>query len=457
MITIPSLKDKKVAVVGLGKSGSSAIEALKASGAIIYAWDDGEAGRAVVKDAIVSPHVMQEPETFPWQEMECLVLAAGIPLTHPKPHSVVAMAKNADCPIICDAELLYRARPNCAFIGITGTNGKSTTTTLIHHVLHHAGKEVEVGGNLGFAALSLKPLSDDGTYVVEMSSYMLDLLDEMHFKTSVWLNITPDHLDRHGDIEGYVRAKLHIFDRQGEGDTVAIGVDDDYSKRVYTGLCAQGRVEHVVPISCKAEVPDGVAVIDGEIIDRSGAQEKRYTLGALPYLPGAHNAQNIAAAYVACRSMGVKPDIIVEAVKKFKGLRHRIQLVREKDGVRFVNDSKATNADATEKALLAYDDIYWIAGGVAKEGGITMLAPYFSKIKKAYLIGECAQEFAKTLEGEVEYQQCEALEKALRAAADDALKAGKGVVLLSPACASFDQWKSFEARGDAFCDIVEAL
>lgn len=457
MIDLGFLKGKKIAVVGLGKSGSSVVKALHAGGAIIYAWDDGDAGRQAVANEIVAPSVMISPEQMPWAEMECLVLAAGIPLTHPTPHRVVGMAKAVNCPIVCDVELLYLAKSNCRFVGITGTNGKSTTTTLIHHILSEAGMETDVGGNLGFAALSLKELSDDGIYVIEMSSYQLDLVKDTHFNSAVWLNITPDHLDRHGGIEGYVRAKTHIFRHQGKGDTVAIGVDDDHSRGVYEHLKAQGEIEHVEPISCKKELSEGVTVLDGVIIDKRGGKEERHALGQLPYLPGQHNAQNIAAAYVATASMGVDADIIVRAVQSFKGLRHRIQLVRKKDGVLFVNDSKATNADAAEKALLAYDNVYWIAGGIEKEGGIDMLKPYFHKIKKAYLMGECEEKFAKTLEGKTEVECFHTLEKATAAAARDALAQGSGVVLLSPACASFDQWKSFEARGDAFCEMVENL
>ena len=457
VIRIDALKGKKVAVVGLGKSGSSVLKALKESDAIVYAWDDGEAGRDAVASEITPPHVMIEPEKFPWNEIECLVLAAGIPLTHPVPHRVVGLAKAAHCPIICDVELLYLAKPECKFIGITGTNGKSTTTTLIQHILQSAGRESDVGGNLGFAALSLQSLSTKGTYVIEMSSYQLDLVDKAHFNTSVWLNITSDHLDRHGDIDGYVKAKKHIFNHQNKHDTVAIGVDDDYSRNVYEALLKDGEVGHVVPVSCKQVVKAGVSVVAGVVIDDSSEEKREFLLGDLPYLPGNHNAQNIAAAYVACRSVGVEAEKIIAAVQSFKGLRHRIQMVREKNGVKFVNDSKATNADAAEKALLAYDEVYWILGGKAKDGGIEALTPYFNKIKKAYLIGECEPEFAKTLEGKAEYIRCETLANATKLAAKDALDAGKGVVLLSPACASFDQWRSFEARGDAFCEIVESL
>lgn len=457
MIQLPFLKDKTIAIFGLGKAGKSTVHALQHSGAKLYIWDDNEAGRTGIAGELAPTTTLAEPDTYPWEQIDMLVLSPGVPLTHPEPHPIVKMAKAVGCPIICDVELLYCAQSKARFIGITGTNGKSTTTALIHHILKEAGVHTQVGGNLGFPALTLEALEEEGVYVLEMSSYQLDLIDELHFDVGVFLNITPDHLDRHGNIEGYIAAKLHLFDRQGKHDTAIVGVDDMYSSRVCAALEDEGRVGHVVPVSCRHEVENGVVVLEGSIIDKSEQPQQHLPLGELPRLPGVHNAQNIAAAYKACRAVGVGHDAIVSGIQSFAGLRHRIQLVTEKDGVTFINDSKATNADAASKALAAYDDIYWIIGGVPKAGGIEPLEEYFPKIRHAYLIGQAEEAFAATLEGKVVYTRCGSLSEAFAAAARDAFSAGKGVVMLSPACASFDQWPNFEMRGDAFCKLAEAV
>jgi UDP-N-acetylmuramoylalanine--D-glutamate ligase len=282
MITIDELRGQKVAVVGLGKSGISTLASLQASGAIVFAWDDNQAGRDAVSSLLKLPHQLILPENMPWSEIKLLVLAPGIPLTHPTPHPVVVLAKKHGCKIICDVELLYRAHSHARFVGITGTNGKSTTTTLIHHILTFAGVTNEVGGNLGFPALSLKPMHEKDIYVVELSSYQLDLLDTAHMHISVWLNITPDHLDRHGGLDGYVKAKKRIFKHQNVNDTAVIGIDDTYSQSVFNELQAEAKLGKIIPVSCQKPVENGVAVIDGIIIDQRKGTSKRHTLGYLP-------------------------------------------------------------------------------------------------------------------------------------------------------------------------------
>jgi len=452
MITVAEYKGQKVGVFGLGKAGEAAVAALAAGGAQVYAWDD----------RLSDPHPSPLPEKerglkipfadWDWAELKAVILSPGVPLTHPKPHAVVELAKKHNVPVIGEVELLARACPQAKLVGITGTNGKSTTTTLIGHILSEAGVNVQVGGNLGTPALALEPLGKDGVYVIEMSSYQLDLVRTTRFNVALLLNITPDHIDRHGDMAGYIAAKKHIFERQGAGDVAVVAVDDEYTRGIRdSGFGIQG--SKVIPVSSQNELKDGVYVKDGILHDTLNPES--WNLNPIVALTGRHNWQNAAAAYAACKACGVDADKIYAAMKNFGGLRHRLQLVATINGVRFINDSKATNADATANALAPYQNILWIVGGKPKEGGISSLGEYFPNVRHAFLIGEAAAEFAKTLEGKAQYTQCGTLEVAVKKAAEMA-KEGD-VVLLSPACASFDQFKSFEHRGDVFCELVEEL
>jgi UDP-N-acetylmuramoylalanine--D-glutamate ligase len=452
MIVVSEYEGQNVAVFGLGKAGEATIASLLAGGAQIYAWDDHEASceRAVTNyGGKIHIHPVRE---WPWESIKVLVLSPGIPLTHPKPHMVVELANEHRRPIIGDIELLFRACPKAHYIGITGTNGKSTTTTLIGHILKTAGIKTEIGGNLGTAALALKQLEAGGVYVIETSSYQLDLLASVRFRVAAFMNMTPDHLDRHGDMEGYLKAKMHIFDRQGADDTAVIAVDDDYTKHIAAEL-KKHHAQKLVEVSASHKLP-GIYVEDGILHDGKCA----FDLTHIATLTGRHNWQNAAVAYGVARACGIGPDTIYDAMKTFGGLRHRLQLVATIRGVRFINDSKATNADATSNALAPYERIYWIAGGKAKEGGIEALAPYFGNIKHVFLMGAATEDFAQTLaKHNVPFTCCGTLDKAVEAAAKESSLESKpgAVVLLSPACASFDQWKNFEERGDAFCQMVE--
>ncbi len=456
MITLKEYSGKKIGVFGLGKAGEATVDALLASGAQVYAWDDSEASRKRLGDKLGNKITLQAPDAWPWKDMEALVLSPGVPLTHPKPHAAVELAKQHKKPVIGDIELLWRACPDARYVAITGTNGKSTTTTLIGHILGTCGVKAETGGNLGTPALSLAPLGKDGVYVLETSSYQLDLIERVRFGVAVWLNITADHIDRHGSIDGYILAKLRVFAHQQPSDTAVIAVDDEYSHAAAEALM-RARKQKVICVSAKSPLPKGISAEDGVLHDE--AAKFTFDLKPIATLTGRHNWQNAAAAYAASKALGLAPDAICKAMQSFAGLRHRLQLVTTIKGVRFINDSKATNADATSNALAPYDTIYWIAGGKPKEGGIAPLAQYFPKIAHAFLIGEAADEFAKTLQGKVSATQCGTLKAAVEKAAAMAFSEGKkdAVVLLSPACASFDQWKNFEERGDAFCDMVGEL
>lgn len=456
MIDLSFFADLPVAVLGLGRSGMAAARTLHASGADVWAWDDNEDRRAEARGAGVP---LVDLHTCNWQELTTLVLSPGIPHTYPEPHPVAALARAHGCEIIGDVELLGRAQRNASYVGITGTNGKSTSTALIGHILQLAGRSVAVGGNLGTPALNLEPLDSDGVYVLEMSSYQLELTVSITFDVAVLLNIAPDHLDRHGGMEGYIAAKRQVFHRQTRPRTAVIGVDDAPSRQIHADLSAADD-QIVVPISGATVCPGGVYARDGVLYDDTeGKAVPVLPLAEAPALPGAHNWQNAAAAYAACKAVGIEPPVIAACLRSFPGLAHRQELIAIVDGVRYVNDSKATNADAAARALACYDAIYWIAGGRAKEGGLAGLEAFYPRIVHAFLIGEAQDAFAETLSGHVTYSRCDDLATAVGRAQERAHSDRRpgAVVLLSPACASFDQFGDFEARGDAFRRAVQAL
>ncbi len=445
-----------VAVLGLGRSGLAAARCLQNSGAEVWAWDDNEDRRtAAAEEGIPLVDLLQ----CNWQELTSLVISPGIPHRHPAPHPVAALARKHNCEIIGDIELLARAMRNAGYIGVTGTNGKSTTTALIGHVLQTAGREAQVGGNLGIPALLLQPLGQGGYYVLEMSSYQLELTLSITFDVAVLLNISPDHLERHGGFEGYIAAKRMIFHRQTAPRTAVVGVDDEICQRVCRELSAAGE-QIVVPISGLGRADGGVFARDGVLYDDTeGREDPVVDLRELPTLLGSHNWQNAAAAYAASRAAGVAPPVIAACLRSYPGLPHRQELLAIIDGIAYINDSKATNPDAAAKALACYDPIYWIAGGRAKAGGLSGLDEFFPRIAHAYLIGEAESAFAAALDGKVPAARCGDLATALAEARRQALADGRpgAVVLLSPAAASFDQFADFEARGEAFRQLVAAL
>ena len=446
MIRIPHEPGRPVAVLGLGKSGLVAARALAASGTEVWAWDDD----AIKRKALSTTDLYK----CDWSRPSALVLSPGIPQRYPAPHPIAAMATAANVPIIGEVELLFRAQPKATFVGITGTNGKSTTTALIGHVLRRAGKRAEVGANLGTPALALAPLEEGGIYVLEMSSYQLELVPTARFDVAVLLNITPDHLDRHGGMAGYVAAKRGIFDRQRPQDWAVIGIDDEYCRAICEGLAGR----HVVAVAVGRQASTAIIVRHGILSDEIGREIM--DLARAPALPGPHNWQNAAAAFAVGRALGLSNAAIAAGIETYPGLPHRQELILTREGVRFINDSKATNADATAKALACYDPIYWILGGRPKETGLDGLEPYYHRIAKAYLIGEAAADFEKRLAGDdVATRQCGTLDRAVAAAAADAAAAKQegAVVLLSPACASFDQFANFEERGERFRNLVNEL
>jgi UDP-N-acetylmuramoylalanine--D-glutamate ligase len=453
MIDLSCLPDRPWAVLGLGASGRAVARALLAAGRTVWAWDDGEAARAAASAAGIP---LVDLAACPLGESAALVLSPGIPHTHPAPHPLAAAARAAGVEIIGDVELLFRAHPDAIYVGITGTNGKSTTTALIGHIFAAAGRDVRVGGNLGPPVLAFEPLDTKTICVLEMSSYQLELTPNLVFNAAVLLNISPDHLGRHGGMEGYIAAKRCIFRGARPGATAVVGVDDVHCRTLCTEL-GGGDIHRVLVVSGRRRVGGGVFVEDGCLWDAiDGEPKPMIDLGQARALPGEHNGQNAAAAYTVARALGVPPETRAAAILDFPGLAHRQERIGLIAGVTYVNDSKATNGDAAARALACYDGVYWIIGGRPKEDGLAATLPWLSRVRRAFLIGEAEEAFARELEGKVETVRCGTLAKAFVAArqAAEADAANRPVVLLSPACASFDQFPNFEARGDAFRALV---
>ncbi|HEY9219423.1 MAG TPA: UDP-N-acetylmuramoyl-L-alanine--D-glutamate ligase, partial [Phenylobacterium sp.] len=402
--------------------------------------------------------------TADWSGFAALMLSPGVPLTHPAPHWTVERAREHGVEILGDMELFARTvnaapehkRPKV--VAITGTNGKSTTTALIAHICASAGRDTRMGGNIGFGVLGLEDMHGGAVYVLEMSSYQLDLTSSLKPDVAIILNISPDHLERHGGMEGYVSAKRRILANQGKGDTAVIGVDDPWGQRICTEITAANR-RTIVPISASKAMGRGAYALQGLLYDATGerAVEVADLLRARS-LPGRHNWQNAAAAYAAARGLGISPEEAAEGLMSFPGLAHRMETVGQIGKVRFVNDSKATNADAARQAMSSYPKFYWIVGGEPKTGGIDALVDLFPRVEKAYLVGEATPAFAQTLRGKAPYVESGTIQAAVTQAYADAAAVGEdAIVLLSPACASFDQFADFEERGEAFRSAVMSL
>lgn len=457
MIPATTFAGQDVALFGLGGSGLATALALKAGGARVLACDDNPAKMAEANAKGIDAADLREAD---WSRFAALVLSPGVPLTHPEPHWSAKRATAAGVEIIGDIEIFCRERaklaPAAPFIAITGTNGKSTTTALIAHILRAAGYDVQMGGNIGTAILSLEPPAERRIHVVEVSSFQIDLTPSLHPTVGVLLNISPDHLDRHGTMENYAAIKERLV---AGAEQAVVGVDDAWCHAIADRLSAR---RPVIRVSLQSELTDGLGAREGWVVEQGdGATRRLAPIDGIASLRGAHNAQNaaVAIATLAYPPLALPLSIIAAALKTFPGLPHRMEQVGQRGAALFVNDSKATNADSTEKALLSFERIYWILGGKAKEGGITSLSPYFSKIEKAYLIGEASDAFARTLDGKVDYLQAGTLEKAVEYAAEDVKTsaARQPVVLLSPACASYDQFPNYEVRGNRFRALVEAL
>jgi UDP-N-acetylmuramoylalanine--D-glutamate ligase len=463
MIGAHSFENRDVAVFGLARSGMASVRSLKAAGARVLAWDDASEPRKLAAEAGATIAPWSE---WPWDRLKSLVLSPGVPLTHPSPHPVVVKAKSTAVEVIGDMEIFARAigadvlvPGRAPVIAVTGTNGKSTTTALIAHILSASGFDVQVGGNIGKAVLELDPPAAKSLYVLELSSYQIDLAPGLVPDVSVLTNITSDHIDRHGSLEHYAAVKAKLLAQTSKAGQIVIGVDDAIASSIYTHHASNGGPA-AVPVSVGKVLGRGVFVVDGGLYDAQGQRATRVMeLSDAAHLSGAHNHQNAALAFAATIPYARDSRTVASAIANFPGLPHRMEDIARLGKVRFVNDSKATNAESAARALVCFADIFWIAGGKAKEGGIESLASLFPRIRKTYLIGEAADAFSHTLDGKVAFEVSRTLDRAVQVAAHDAqiCDASAPVVLLSPACASFDQFRDFEQRGETFRKLVNAL
>ena len=427
----------KYAVYGLGLSGLSTIEFLIQRGCEIYAWDDNEDSLKKAKKTLGSKHFVN-PEEWPWHNIKALVLAPGIPLRYPEPHKIVLKAEEKNIEIIGDIELLFRFKnKESKVIAITGTNGKSTTTSLISHILKENNISNELGGNIGFPALSLN-FHNKTIYVLEVSSFQLDLIKNTTFDIAVLLNITQDHIERHGSFSGYIDSKKKIFNKMNKNQTAIISIDQEITRGISKEL------KNTTPIKVKG----------------FGTNQNYLTRTNFTNLAGEHNKQNITAAFLVCQELGLKREQIIPAINSFKPLPHRTEPVTKINKTTFINDSKATNSDAAEPAIKTYKNIYWLAGGVPKDGGIEKLAGKLQNVKKIYLFGQAQVMFAESLKKNAieDFENFKTMKEAFLKASNDALKdSNENVVLFSPACASFDEFKNFEERGNFFKELVQEL
>ncbi len=432
----------KVGVLGMARSGVAAARALRTAGAEVLGWDDR--AEALVGIAPGGPQDVAG--------LAALVASPGVPLTHPAPHPVIAAALAAGVPVICDIDLFCAGVPPGRVVAVTGTNGKSTTTALIHHLLVQAGEDAALGGNIGVPVFDLPAA---GRYVLEVSSYQLDLCSTFHPGIAVWTNLTPDHLDRHGDLDGYIAAKRRIFARQRPDDWAIVGVDDAPSAALADALAARTlRVAVGRPVA-----GDGFWVIDGLLHERlDGAERPVGRVDGVAGLRGRHNQQNAALAFATGRVLGKAPELLLAGLASFRGLAHRMEEVARTGPVLWINDSKATNPDSATKSLDSFRNIFWIAGGKPKPGGFADLRPFMRHVRRAFLIGQAAEEIAGDLGDLVPVSRSGTLERAMAEAGAAALASGcdPAVVLLAPACASFDQFRSFEHRGETFRALAQA-
>ena len=464
MIAATGFEGRAVGVLGLGRSGLATARALVAGGALPLVWDDSPEARAKAETEGFAATDLMRADVF--DGMAALIVSPGIPHLYPAPHKVIARALDLGVPVDNDIGLFFRSFASSDWDGfdqvprvvcVTGSNGKSTTTALIHHILEAAGRPTQMAGNIGRGVLDLDPAVDGEVIVLELSSYQTDLARALTPDVAVFTNLSPDHLDRHGGMGGYFAAKRRLF-AEGGPDRAVIGVDEVEGRSLANQMSEGPGDDRVIRISSGQKLDaHGWAVFarKGFLAEwRRGRQVAAIDLRGVAGLPGAHNHQNACAAYAAVRSLGVGPKVIEEAFHSFAGLPHRSQMVGERAGVRFVNDSKATNVDSAAKALQAFARIRWIAGGLGKEGGIAALGPYLAHVAKAYLIGHSARDFALQL-GATPHEICETMNRAVERAAAEAEPGD--VVLLAPAAASFDQYPNFEKRGEDFTARVQAI
>ncbi|WP_121063873.1 UDP-N-acetylmuramoyl-L-alanine--D-glutamate ligase [Chachezhania antarctica] len=464
MIPVRFVKGATVGVLGLGRSGMAAAEALEAGGATVILWDDNAPARDKAEGYGYDTRDLSRDDVM--AELDLLVVSPGIPHLYPAPHKAIAAAYAASVPVDNDIGLFFRSLATEAWdsldvpprvIAVTGSNGKSTTAALIHHILEIAGKPVQLAGNIGRGVLSIDPPGEGAAVVLELSSYQTDLARAMTPDIAVFTNLSPDHLDRHAGLGGYFAAKRRLF-AEGGPDRAVIGVDEAEGQYLAGQLSEGPTDDRVIRVAVGHKLAGpgwNVMARKGFLSEtRKGRQQASIDLRGIPGLPGAHNHQNACAAYAACRALGLAPRLIEDGLRSYPGLPHRSQIVGEKDGITFVNDSKATNVDSAVKALSAFPRIRWICGGLEKEGGLGALKGQTGAVAKAYVIGRAAAGFA--LELDVEAEICTTMAQAVERAVAEAQPGD--TILLAPAAASFDQYDNFEQRGaDFMAEVAQYL
>ena len=462
MIPVRGFENQTVAVLGLGRSGRATIAALIAGGASVLAWDDSQPARDTAEAEGIALRDLTRDGAF--DGVSALIVSPGIPHLYPSPNPAIAQAYAAGIPVDNDIGLFFRSFGSADFVefdtppkvvAITGSNGKSTTSALLHHILTECGRPSQLAGNIGTGVLSIDPPQDAEVIVLELSSYQTELARALTPDVAVLTNLSPDHLDRHAGHGGYFAAKRRLF-AEGGPDRAIIGIDEIEGQYLANQLSEGPADDRLISISVARKLAGqgwSVFARKGFLSEyRKGRQVGSIDLRAIAGLPGTHNHQNACAAYAAARSLGLGPRQIETALHSYPGLPHRSQFVAERDGVRFINDSKATNVDSAAKALQAFDRIRWICGGLQKEGGLDALLPHLPRVSKAYVIGREAEAFARQLPG-VEAEVCTTMATAVAHAANEAEKGD--TILLAPACASFDQYDNFEQRGADFLAEVE--
>jgi UDP-N-acetylmuramoylalanine--D-glutamate ligase len=449
MIKLTKEKDKIVGVFGLARTGESVYRALKDADTHAICYDDSEKNREEFAKKHGNEDLIPITDEI-WKKARQIIISPGVPTTLPQPHPVVELARKLAIPFMGDIDILCLERVDAQYIAITGTNGKSTTTSLIHHILGKHAKKWDIGGNIGNAVLNMDHQASG--YVLELSSYQIELLKDFKANIAVLLNITPDHLDRHGTIENYTEVKKSLVKNAA---TSIIGIDNPITRMVFDELKSTHKL---IPISTKEIIENGVCVKDGKIYDRMDGVNKEYTLFPNKSLQGEHNFENIAASFAVTKLYNIDADLIISQIGSFNGLPHRMQYLGSKLNIDFYNDSKATNAEAASKSLGSLKNIYWLAGGIAKAGGIKSLLPLKANIKKAYLYGDAKYLFEQQLKGVVPYQIFNSLEEAFMVAVEDAKLQNKPAnIVLAPACSSLDQFKDFEERGCYFIELYDNL
>ncbi|MDA7705646.1 UDP-N-acetylmuramoyl-L-alanine--D-glutamate ligase [Rickettsiales bacterium] len=444
---------KNIIIFGLARSGIATINSLSKLDYQIQIGDDNSQSIDKVAN-LKNIKKCYDIKDIKWDGVDFIIISPGVPLYFPKPHDIVKLANQNNVKIICDVEYFYQLYKNHNYIGITGTNGKSTSTDLIANIFKNSGKKYDFGGNIGKAVFDMEIFPENSHYILELSSYQLDLIRNTHLKIAILLNITPDHLERHGNFKNYILSKKRIFQNQGQGDFSIIGIDNKESAKIYNQLEKDPQFKaNLIPFSTKIILDKGFS-IQNQIIYKNGNEIANLQDKIL--IKGAHNLENILASFISAYICQIDIDFIIKSISNFTGLKHRMQFVRKINNINFINDSKATSLESSIMAIKNFDNIYLILGGQIKDDDFNLLAKYKDKIIKCYLIGKDTDKLYNILLNKITCQKCYDLKKAISNSYQEAKKINQeSNILLSPAAASFDQWQDFEERGEFFIKEVE--